>query len=622
MRAIRFFFALAVSSFAGRQAIAQLIVNNNQTVEYYVQNVLLGQGVTAFNITYNGMPANQINPQVGSFSCANCNVALPSGFVMATGDCQVAVGPNNSGSATLGGGVGFDGPDPDLNAISTGFGINDWAIIEFDFIPTGDQVEFQYVWGSEEYMEYVNSNFNDLFGFFLSGPGISGPYSNGAINIATIPGSGLPVTINNLNAGLNGQYYVNNGDGFTPPFSTNPYYIQFDGFTVPLTAGATVQCGETYHIKLACADSGDSILDSGVFFEAGSFASNPAISANIPNAPNFLPAMSTLEGCVEGIFEVYPPTTLTQDTTVVITLAGAAVNGVDYELISTTVPLTPGQPTPITLNPLFDGEAEGVEDVILTYVFVNNCGEPDTVTATLFIVDYAMPQITLSDLFICPGAPAVANPAEQGGAGTYAYQWSSGQSSPTVTYTAEDAGEYSVILSDYCQNSDTATFTVIEPLPFFAVESAEICLGRTSDPLVSGGALPYTYVYDDTFLELADDPGIFNGIAVGNPVVTVTDACNRSEEIPVLVKQCETLIPNVFTPNNDGKDQNEVFFIKGIEAFPGSELIVFNRWGATVYESSDYGNTWKAEDQPDGVYYYIFKRSDGKNFEGYVHVMR
>ena len=163
--------------------------------------------------------------------------------------------------------------DVDLFQI-TGKPINDICIIEFDFIPQGPEIKFEYVFASEEYPNYVNSSFNDVFGFFLSGPGISGPY-NGAKNIALLPNNTTPISINNVNCGYasgcptvlpgapNCSYYVNNCGGST---------IQYDGFTTVLTAKSEVQCGLTYHIKLAIADVQDDILDSAVFFKEGSFS--------------------------------------------------------------------------------------------------------------------------------------------------------------------------------------------------------------------------------------------------------------------------------------------------------------------------------------------------------------
>jgi gliding motility-associated-like protein len=259
----------------GNIGYSQLVTNSTNTVAYYVQNTLLGSGVTVSNITINGGPANVSNPQIGEFNAVNTTpfLGIDSGLVLASGDIAVAVGPNNSGSFSLGGGnLGFGDPDLDLLE-GTGSGTNDAIVLEFDFIPTGDTLSFDFVFGSEEYPEFVNGGFNDAFGFFISGPGIVGPYSNSAINIALVPGTSVPVTIDNVNSGSNASYYVDN------TINTGPQSIQFDGYTTPITAIGLVQCGIQYHIKIAIADVGDAAWDSGVFIEGGSFSSNNTISA-------------------------------------------------------------------------------------------------------------------------------------------------------------------------------------------------------------------------------------------------------------------------------------------------------------------------------------------------------
>src|SRR5690606_12069436 len=141
--------------------------------------------------------------------------------------------------------------DVDLQALGT-LGLNDVCRYTITFRPTGDTIRFRYVWASEEYPEYACSAFNDVFGFFLCGPGISGPYSNDADNIAIIPGTNLPVTINNLHpqngAGcppVNDHLYVDNN--FT---QIMPVY---DGFTHVFTAEAIVIPCEEYVMKLVIA---------------------------------------------------------------------------------------------------------------------------------------------------------------------------------------------------------------------------------------------------------------------------------------------------------------------------------------------------------------------------------
>ncbi|MFN3752418.1 choice-of-anchor L domain-containing protein, partial [Flavobacterium sp.] len=270
------FLAIGFSSYS------QLIVNNTQTPAQLVQNVLLGQGVVATNITFNGSAANAnvIRDQVGHFlNGSTTNIGLDQGIILSTGKGVVAIGPNNAGGSTN---ATTDSPisqgDSDLAQLTTNT-VRNIAILEFDFVPNGETLSFDFVFASEEYPEWANSSFNDVFGFFLSGPGIAGPYSNSAINIALIPSTTVPITINNLNNGTtnNGpceycSFYVNNGTGNTPIDNNT---IQYDGFTLVIPATATVQCGQTYHIKLAIANVGDNSLDSAVFLKANSFASAP-----------------------------------------------------------------------------------------------------------------------------------------------------------------------------------------------------------------------------------------------------------------------------------------------------------------------------------------------------------
>jgi gliding motility-associated-like protein len=608
--ALLFIFSFSVN--------AQLVVDNTMTVEEYVQEVLLGEGVVASNITFNGGAANINVLQVASFNSTNANVGIENGIFMASGGVTLGPGPNNSSGLTVDTGLGnFDGDDPDLIDISSGFGINDWCIIEFDFVPTGDSISFSYVWGSEEYMEWVNSSFNDIFGFFLSGPGIDGPFSNNGINIALVPGTNLPVTIDNVNLNNNGIYYVDNGDGFTEPSFSDNSYIQFDGFTVPLIASAAVQCGQTYHIKLALADSGDSALDCGVFLEEGSFSSNAlSIAGAVVNAPAFLPGNTVLEGCVDGYFTIFQPDITTADT-VTITISGSAVNGIDYiDMVEEWIIPIGSNSVEIPLNPITDDITEGTETVTIQYTYQNSCGEID-------IQDYIDMTLDLEEEFICPGQNAQVNATPDGGAPTFQYEWSTGQSSANVTFNSDDVDEsleVSVTVSDYCQNEVTATFIVSEPSPFVVQDSIDFCLGLETGDMVSGGASPYIYDYDTlAFNYLGGDD--FSAITPGIYFIDVEDQCGQEETILVEVVECDTFIPNVFTPEGSS-EYNQFFVIQGIEGFPKSKLTVYNRWGNIVHENENYSSKWRAEDVPGGTYFYIFNRSDGANFSGHLTILK
>ena len=108
----------------------------------------------------------------------------------------------------------------------------------------------------------------------------------------------------------------------------------------------------------------------------------------------------------------------------------------------------------------------------------------------------------------------------------------------------------------------------------------------------------------------------------GNTTVTVVieDEYGNTMDVDVTAEACETIIPNIFTPNNDG--ENDRFVIEGIEGYPGSSIRIFNRWGGEVFFDENYDSTWDGTGAADGTYYYIFDRNDGNSFRGSVQILR
>lgn len=232
-------------------ALSTTDLNMGLTPTDLVQS-LIASGLTISNVSFTG--DNSAGAQFMGGVSEGLNVE--SGVILSSGNVADAAGPNDSENIT----TSFNLPgDPDLDGLIPGFETFDATVLEFDFVGAGGTISFQYVFGSEEYNEFVGSSFNDVFGFFLDGQ-----------NIALIPGTSTPVSINNVNAQQNSQYYNNNSpaDLGTP----TPFLTQADGFTVLLTATADITPG-THHIKLAVADAGDTALDSWVFLAGESFIS-------------------------------------------------------------------------------------------------------------------------------------------------------------------------------------------------------------------------------------------------------------------------------------------------------------------------------------------------------------
>jgi hypothetical protein len=239
-------------------------LNSGLTPEDLVAK-LLGPGITVSNVTYNGA-----NCAAGTFSGGTGIIGFEEGIVLSSGDIALVVGPNNQTAATKDN--GYPG-DTDLDTLIPGYTTFDAAVLEFDFIPTTNLITFDYVFGSEEYNEYANTLFNNVFGFFVNG-----------VNAALLPDGVTPVSINNVNGGNpignmtpnNPVYFIDNDPVFPSPCYGGPpggvcIDTQLDGLTVVLTVIANVNPYEKNHIKLAISDAGDSILDSDVFIKAGSF---------------------------------------------------------------------------------------------------------------------------------------------------------------------------------------------------------------------------------------------------------------------------------------------------------------------------------------------------------------
>ena len=666
--------------FIHKFCFSQIILDNNSpydSPQWLIDNILLGSGVTASNHQYFGDSA-----QIGWFDATNTSLGIDEGIILATGEYKL-LDPNYVPQFLI---LPNVTTDPDLlnvaNSVPSLIGqtftvssINDVAKLEFDFVPKSDTIKFRYVFGSQEYFGWENTQYNDVFGFFLSGPGISGPYSspafhpNGSINLAIVPNSNppLPITVSSVNSvgPMNPQYFIDNSTSLDTISDVN-------GYTTVFTATAVVQCGETYHIRLSIADGSDGSLNSYVWLEAGSFNSpslnvqnNLGIDSNQIEIACNTEITLTADAGIGSTFQWYDSTGNIVSNTSSITV-GAGMYWVSAisagcNVDSDTIFITSSSPS-FDLGPALE----------------ISCNENILVTA---------------------------NPI--GGSGNYNYQWSNGA---TTQATLLEQGSYNLIVTDDNGCSYIDSLVITNPNPGIATISGGCikCIdGELCEVIFNfSGAKPWNLKYlidNDTIYNsniLQSDfilPTIQNGgysilevidsnncaaiptenvVQVSvfeNPDVQLSDyfqsiyeneltsistvsdyvsyswfdsqgnfisenkllqisvsgvyyvvvidsngCISQSDSVTISTKVRPTIfIPNTFTPNNDEHNDFLQIFTDNVVSF---DLEIYNRWGESVFNSKNENDLWDGTYEnnvvPQGSYFYKIEFV-GIDFEKY-----
>jgi len=444
-------FLILLFLFSHDVVFAQLTVTQGaglgMTPLQLVQSKLVGQGITVSNATFNGSSTSITSNQIGSFDCvggAYTQLGLSGGVILSSGTAVGTIGPNNSPGFT--GLVSPEGPaDPDLDIISNMIPPNsthDAAVLEFDFVPVSDTLKFRYVFGSEEFMEYCNS-YNDSFGFFLSGPGINGTFSNSSIDVAIMPGTiNQYVTIYHLCA--SGISMWQN--------PTGGLYLQYDGLSYVFTAWHIVQPCQVYHIKLAVADALDNAYDSGVFLEENSFTASGFTVDNTYTHPSL--GSVGIEGCSDAVVTFHLQSNTAMNDTIRYTISGTATNGVDYTTIPDSVIIPAGMDSAfIVIHPFMDNIPEGTETVILN-IHMITCGGDTTYHDTIFILDnFTLFAHVGNDTSFCQGQSVTIHAQHTGGQSPYTYLWNTGSTASQITVTPPiGVNIYYVDITDACSN--------------------------------------------------------------------------------------------------------------------------------------------------------------------------
>ncbi|MGB0165425.1 MAG: choice-of-anchor L domain-containing protein [Luteibaculum sp.] len=428
-----FLFSLALTA-KGQFSVSS--AGNNGDPDYLASEILVGGGVSLSNISWYGSRS-----QFGFFTGGDVEFGMDSGIVICSGNAEAVDRANNLSGSGLAGEASYDipnganqgGGDADLTrlAIETAQKLGntppnittDAASISFNFIPVGDSIKFRFAFASEEYPEYVGSQFNDIFGFFIAGPGLNGPFSapaqfpNGAINLAQVPQQDLAITVSSINEDLNSQYYVDNQNGLA-----NTHH---DGFTVLIEVSLAVESCQEHYFKLAIADGEDGTYDSAVLIEASSFSSS---KFEIAQGSTFqVDAENYVEGCGNASLSLSRAQGINFPDTVLLQLdASSEADFNDISDLPDTLIFAPGERRKdLIFQILNDGLAENAENLVLRLSPVNGCFTDELIAYR--ILDYREHEIAgpAQDTLVvsCTTGIVQITPVVTGGYGFYKYSW-------------------------------------------------------------------------------------------------------------------------------------------------------------------------------------------------------
>lgn len=550
-----------------RAAVGSIQVNENAAYVNYTPKDLVekifakGAGcILVKNITFRGMgwnggswTGNADNRGLSYFHKGSSNFPITEGLLLSTGAGVQAEGPNNSANA-MSGGVNISG-DSDLNGLlpSSSSSVTSGSILEFDFIPSTTSMEFKYIFASEEYPEYVHSQFNDVFGFFVNKVG--GPKQNIA-RLPTTNSGRYEVSINNVNKGRKSSN-TDTSPGENPKNSN--YFItniqgslgtQFDGYTVVLTARYTnLQPCQTYHLKLGVANVGDQSYGSGVFLQAQSFDAG----GNFEQYGNGIAGFSKVfEGCTNNKLVFTRSSTATQQT-MQYSITGTATNGVDFikpggGALPTSVVFPVGVSTiEVPYQVVNDGIADNGEWFKVT-LFCPCAGMEVSAEKTIYIYEFAAIQ-SVSTTPACFGSNNGSIIIYgSGGSGAYEYALNSGPWTTNKVFSNLSAGTYTVKMRDIgsCDvKSQKVTVNGLADINL-QVSGNSICKGSAASLTASSTSFttPIFHWYSDPSLT----------ILLGTGANFTTPALNANTtyylKVSAINSPCAKSMPVTVTVNN------------------------------------------------------------------------
>lgn len=674
MRVTKLFFIFLIFFYYQKGSAQYISVDETYTPQQLVEDILINsQCVVVSNVAVSGGNFATGENSWGFFSGSGTTFPFQNGVILATGKINNAPGPNAYLSDD-GGNMGWDG-DTDLNqalGLSNSFNA---TVLEFDFVPLGNTISFDFIFSSEQYLLNPNPNqcdFTDGFAFLLKEVG-SSTYEN----LAVVPNTSIPIRVNTVR-----------GRGTICPAANQEYFDAFNEFEHPtnyngqtkvLTARGNVIPGNTYHIKLVIADEGNHRYDSAIFLGGGSFnlgvdlgedrtflrdnpvcaTENIVLNATTQGATNYiwklngavLPGQNSntlsinsphdpvnesgiyeVEVYVSGILcgndtieiEFAPEITVNQTSFVQCDNDGAQDGIRSFELYNLVDDIFPNLPSDFDVSFYFDPS----DSSPLPNFYQNSVPYTQTIYAKFnkYQNCYAAIPITLNVntfednilneiIGYCAG-----NSVElEADSGYPFYQWETGENSQSIIVNTP--GNYIVTIGNSLNCTKQKTFTVV-PSEIATIENIEISdFSESNSALIEViGSGDYEYSLDG--INYQDEP-LFTNLEPGEYTLFVNDknGCGTQIDNFYILGY-----PNFFTPNGDGF--NDVWQIKNLDkrGFENAKITIFDRYGNLIKQINNPNDFWDGTLRGNNLlsqdYWFVLALPNGKTIRGHFSLIR
>lgn len=647
-------------------------VDESYTPQDLVEDILINSTcANVFNVSVSGGNFASGEKSYGYFDGTGTTFPFQNGIILSTGKINNAPGPNIYLSDD-GGGIGWNG-DSDLNdalGLSNTFNA---TILEFDFIPLGNKISFDYIFSSEQYLTNPSSNqcnYTDGFAFLLKRNG-----ETNYQNLAVVPGTNIPVKVNTVRG--SGTICPPANQAYFDAFNDTNHPTNFNGQTKILKAESDVIPGETYHIKLVIADEGNYRFDSAIFLGGGSFnfgidlGDDRLIATGNPLCPSETLTVDATQAGATGYqwFRNTNPIPGATNPTYTITSAGDYTVNIFYGTTcsppSNTLKIEYAESLVINQD-LFtecdadtnqDGKTVFDLDVIKNQLFTNlptdynisffeiptsttalptnytnTIPNNQTIYARIMNIqgcysDYPVNLVVntfdtiLADetIGLCENSILTLD----AGSGFTSYEWNTDPPQFTQQITVNSGGSYEVTVTNSFNCSKTKTFTV-EASGIATIEDIiinDFQENNSATIQISASSLGnYEFSLDDINYQ---DSNIFTNLLEGEYTVYVNDKkkCGVAKRTFYILDY-----PKYFTPNGD--NYNDTWYIKNLRKrnLQNSTISIFDRYGKLIKQynanTEAWDGTFNGSNLPSNDYWFTLELTNGKIIKGHFTLKR